>query len=673
MRGHGGGEEVVEGLSQPEPQSESPERESPDPKAASPRRAESTACGLDHLRRRWPKMAQRLEGASPLPGGAVQPGRGGEPTLLLRGEDGLEVLLHSRYDPRAEARQQVAAAGIDPGDTVILLGIGLGYALEEILAAKQPGLIIAVERDPAVLAAALDRGALAGFLGRADADLLVGGEPEEIFGVLERNLSRVFSGPVRVLVHPAAARIHSKYYEGLNQGLREFTRHGTVLMRSALYLSRISLQNRLENLHAYAASPGLKPLWGRFRSYPAVVVSAGPSLDRNVDRLRSVRGRAVVIAVSTALKIVLSRGIRPDFAVVIDYHSISARYFEGVDPALAPPLVCDLKASPASLAVYSGPKLFGSDPLVDLLLDRASGDKGVLAAGSTVAHTAFDVARRLGCDPIIFVGQDLSYPAGRLHAAGSAITAQQLPETNRFYSLEMKEWEYYLAHRRQLSKVPAALGGEVWTCDVFLSYLREFEKMFRESPQKIVDATEGGALKAGTEVSTLDEAIERHCASPIPPELFSCAVGPEEARAAEARRERSREALGRRLEEAEDLLGSYRTAIRLLEEIVEVNRRGLAADGAAARVIALKEEFRKHEFYYWLLNEVAQADLFIRQKKDRALDVGDLRGVERQKAQAERDLEYVRGLRGALEFLIERMRGAERALAPSRAKSLPTP
>ncbi len=653
-----GDAEVGEGLSSKELRKESAESG----KEAA-RRAEPVARGLDVLRRRWPKMAQRLEEAAPLPEGAVQAGHGGEPTLILRGEDGCEVLLHSRYDPRAEARQQVAAGGISPGDTVILLGIGLGYVIEEILAEKQPGLIIAVERDPAVLAAALDRGALAGFLARAEADLLTGGEPEELFGVLERNLARVFSGPVRVLVHPAAARVHSKYYEGLNQGLREFTRHGAVLMRSALYLSRISLQNRLENLPAYAGSPGLQPFWGRFRGYPAVVVSAGPSLDRNVDRLRELRGRAVVIAVSTALKIVLSRGIRPDFAVVIDYHSISARYFEGVDPALAPPLVCDLKASPASLAAYSGPKLFGSDPLVDVLLDRAAGEKGGLAAGSTVAHTAFDVARRLGCDPIIFVGQDLSYPSGRLHAAGSAITAQQLPETNRFYTLEMKEWEYYLANRKQLSKVPAALGGEVWTCDVFLSYLREFEKMFRESPQKIVDATEGGALKAGTEVSTLVEAMERYCRGAIPSALFALEGAADAERAAEARRERSREALTRRLEEAEDLLGSYRTAIRLLEEIVDVNRRGLAADGAAARVIALKENFRKHEFYYWLLNEVAQADLFIRQKKDRALDAGDLKGVERQKAQAERDLEYVRGLRGALEFLTERMRAAERALA----------
>ncbi|MGH9362472.1 MAG: hypothetical protein ACRD2T_11195, partial [Thermoanaerobaculia bacterium] len=97
---------------------------------------------------------------------------------------------------------------------------------------------------------------------------------------------------------------------------------------------------------------------------------------------------------------------------------------------------------------------------------------------------------------------------------------------------------------------------------------------------------------------------------------------------------------------------------RHLEEIVDTNRRGVAADALAAKVIALKEEFRRHGLFYHLLNQVAQADLYLRQKRDRDLGSSDLSGVRRQLAQAERDLEYVRGLRAALEFMVERMRAA---------------
>jgi hypothetical protein len=622
------------------------------------------------LKRRWPEAARRIEEAPPLPEGAQVLGKGGDPTISVVGEDGRSLLLHSRYDPRSEAKEQLSSQELAPGETVVLLGVGLGYWLEPLLADAKPGLLILAERDPAVFRAALARAPLDALLTRPQVELVLGEDGASLFGALERNLGRVFGGPVRVLVHPPSARAFPSYYQAMARSLREFTKHGAVVLRSALYLSRVSLENRFQNLADYVESPGLRPFLGRFQGYPGVVVSAGPSLDRNVHLLAQLRGKAVVIAVSTALKVLLGRGIRPDFAVVIDYHALSARYFEDIPREDAPPLICDLKASPQAVRVHPGRKLFGADPLVDLLLSGAAGEKGILSGGSTVAHAAFDVARRLGCDPIIFVGQDLSYPEGRLHAAGSAATAQQLPETNRFYTLEMKEWEYYLLHRKTLSRVAGALGGEVWTCDVFLTYLREFEKLFRESPQKVIDATEGGALKAGAEVMPLAEAIARHGGRDIPPAFFEIEAAAPEAATAGAvseRRARSREALERRLEQAEELLGMFRSAARLLEEIVETNRRGVAADGAAARVIALKEEFRRHELLFHVLNQVAQADVFLRQKRDRDLDLNDLRGVARQRAQAERDLEFVRGLRGALEFLSTRLRGAVTALGtPAR-------
>ena len=46
-------------------------------------------------------------------------------------------------------------------------------------------------------------------------------------------------------------------------------------------------------------------------------------------------------------------------------------------------------------------------------------------------------------------------------------------------------------------------GDEVWTSDVFFSYLREFEDMFARSDRRVIDATEGGALKKGTDVKLM--------------------------------------------------------------------------------------------------------------------------------------------------------------------------
>ena len=80
--------------------------------------------------------------------------------------------------------------------------------------------------------------------------------------------------------------------------------------------------------------------------------------------------------------------------------------------------------------------------------------------------------------------------------------------------------------------------------------------------------------------------------------------------------------------------------------------------------LALKARFRRFEILFLILNQVAQADLYIRQKRDLSLEMRELRGVARQLAQAERDLEYVKGLRGALDFVLERLRTTVAELAP---------
>ena len=46
------------------------------------------------------------------------------------------------------------------------------------------------------------------------------------------------------------------------------------------------------------------------------------------------------------------------------------------------------------------------------------GHKGTLRAWGSVATMALDFALRLGCNPVIFVGQDLAHSYGRTYCSG---------------------------------------------------------------------------------------------------------------------------------------------------------------------------------------------------------------------------------------------------------------
>ena len=54
------------------------------------------------------------------------------------------------------------------------------------------------------------------------------------------------------------------------------------------------------------------------REMPAIIVSAGPSLNENIEELKKAKNKAFIIAVDTAMKPLLRNGIIPDMYAIID-------------------------------------------------------------------------------------------------------------------------------------------------------------------------------------------------------------------------------------------------------------------------------------------------------------------------------------------------------------------
>jgi hypothetical protein len=124
------------------------------------------------------------------------------------------------------------------------------------------------------------------------------------------------------------------------------------------------------------------------------------------------------------------------------------------------------------------------------------GEWGGVTVGDSTSHTAFHLAERLGCDPIVLIGQDLAYTGGKTHAAGVATRADSGSEAGQLM-------------------VPAFDGGEVATSQSLFTILKHFEAKIAASRAKVINATEGGARLEGAEPMRFSEALERHA-----PEAF---------------------------------------------------------------------------------------------------------------------------------------------------------
>ncbi len=440
-------------------------------------------------------MAERESGALEL-----APSDSGWPTARWR-EGGF---VHSSVDPWLEARRLVEEAVIEDPDLVVAFGLGLGYHVLELFRRHpRTRALVVVEPDTKVMRVAMEAVDLRPVLGSHRVHWAVGAGVAGFRRMLKPLCDSRFLRGVAFFQHPASVRRAPAFYHEAAAAVRDAVMDELANLVTVAAYSGDWLVNKLYNVGHVAANPGVSHLFGRFTGRPAIIVAAGPSLDKNAHLLAEAKGRAVILCVDTALKALLRRGIRPDLVLSIDGSFLNYRHFEGVETEEAEGMW--LVAEPAThhriLDEFRGPKLIASFETPAMRwLESVTEPKGLVVTGGSVATFAFGLAVRMGADPIIFVGQDLSYPDGKCYASGTYYA-----ETG----FRMEE--------RTLLRVPANDGGEVPTPPNMYTFLKWFEEAIDVLPGRtFVNATEGGARIEGTRVMTLREALDRYCGEPVP-------------------------------------------------------------------------------------------------------------------------------------------------------------
>jgi len=280
--------------------------------------------------------------------------------------------------------------------------------------------------------------------------------------------------------------------------------------------------------------------------------------------------------------------------------------------------------------------LLGND-FADRLISPLKVQKDRLRAGATVAHLAFYLAEYLACDPIVFVGQDLGFSDGLAYTPGTSYEDVWRPELSRFCSVEMKQWEHIARERPILRKIPDVAGRAMYTEQRLFSYLQQFERDFATSKARVIDASEGGAMKRGAEVMTLAEALAGMSGTAGPTKFVGPAV-PDTSSASVI------EALASRLEEAEGIEEIALETLPLLEEVVLCLNDQQRVNQLIARIDSLRAKMIQLNDCYELITALSQQSELERFRHDRQLAASRATGLDRQKAQLKRDIANVKSL-----------------------------
>ena len=274
----------------------------------------------------------------------------------------------------------------------------------------------------------------------------------------------------------------------------------------ALHARRF-VHHTLRNVAWYAGSLDFASLQNACPGVPAIVVAAGPSLDESLPGLRRAQHHALILACDTAAPALQAAGVRAHAVASIDLQQHKQRALRALDNSalLVQQQYCHPRISAAWPRTAASRMFVGTpSPAADLL-------PPIAPVGETlsVAHAAFELARHLGCGPIVLCGLDLAFTdAARTHAAGC-----------------VGHWGERTPPRAEVW-LPGLDGAEWPTLTSMQAMATSFESLIAELPTGVTvwNATARGLAIRGAQRATLDDVCDLHAnESNVPDNLAALA------------------------------------------------------------------------------------------------------------------------------------------------------
>jgi hypothetical protein len=266
-----------------------------------------------------------------------------------------------------------------------------------------------------------------------------------------------------------------------NEGARRATA-ARYLLHTLMNAPRLARESRVEALS------------GLLEGIPAVVVAAGPSLDRNIHDLAVVADRPLVIACDTAARPLLAVGVQPDIIVASDSSRANAAHLSSLPPSRSW-LIAEASLHPSAFPHFDGRTFFfrvaAHEPWP--WLQTLGLDAGILPTWGSVATSAFSLALDLGCNPIALIGADFAFTGGRPYCRGTSFESQWASWTGDGRTLE-DVWQVLID--RWPHTTAADLGGVAVRTAPHLVSFRDWllERAQAQPDRAIVNATGAGIL-----------------------------------------------------------------------------------------------------------------------------------------------------------------------------------
>lgn len=415
--------------------------------------------------------------------------------------------LCSVYDPNAESNLQISSYDFENTQLIFILGEAGFYHVESLLyKAPADSKIIFISNQPSYLRLIFESRDLTAAI--ADERLvIVASEDMEYIRSAVRGI--VFADTYNIptfslIIHPVEENLQSNWIYEFQSLLHWVFTASLTNASTTQFFEHWWVENFISNIPYLLQGTDANELENSWLDKPVIVVGAGPSLNKNIHHLHEAKGKALIMCVDTAYRILSKHGIEPDLVVTLDGSPMNAEHMKGCSYSSIP-LLMDVYSHRDIGTNHKGPKIIvTSDSYHESWWTKVSEldvEASKFSTGGSVATAACGFARFIGANPVILIGVDLSYPNGSCYADGA------LHDDKTIESIKGV---------RKLHEVISINGEPVSTTDDYLFYLRWLHKMAKQKDRTYINATEGGAVREGFSIKTLQSCLTEECKDDVP-------------------------------------------------------------------------------------------------------------------------------------------------------------
>jgi len=422
--------------------------------------------------------------------------RDGNKAISIK-KEGNTYRFNSLYNPRAEAVKWLEQFSFDNLKMVIsMFGLGNGIFAREVI--KKIGtndIIIVYEPSYLIFEHVMKNYDLGDILQNPQIIIIVKGQNDyEFENALNKNIDWSNINSQKVLYHPQYDIIFEESYHDFLEKLKSHVTLQIVNQNTAKSLGEVITRNTIHNMKYILSSNTITDYDKVFPAEAtAIIVGAGPSLDKNIDELKRAKGKSVIFATDTSLKYLFAHNIIPDYVVTLDSQKSMVHFSDERWKTIN--LLCSIESNPILISSHKARKTFYNTGKYLENFYQSIGKKQIkYTSGGSVATACFSFCANIGFRKIVLIGQDLAYRGEETHAGGIIKNARNTGINTLF--------------------VEDIYGNMIKTRHDWHSYILWFNDAIQKCKEygiEVIDATEGGAKLNGATIMTLAEAVDQYC------------------------------------------------------------------------------------------------------------------------------------------------------------------